>query len=142
MKKLFSITIVLIMLLILSIFASETKELKTKNTSFQLEIADSNIEHYKGLSNRNYLCGNCAMLFVFESSIQRNFVMREMMMPIDIIFIENNVITDIYKNLEPEGKDYEKNYYSSSKVNMVLEINANYSDKYNIEVGDKIEINY
>jgi uncharacterized membrane protein (UPF0127 family) len=142
MKKLFSISIFLIVLLTLSFFANETKVIKLKNTRFQLEIVDNNIGRYKGLSNRNYLCGNCAMLFVFKDSKPRNFVMREMMMPIDILFIENGVIIDIHKNLEPEGKDYNKNYYSSSKANMALEINANLTDKYKIKVGDKIKINY
>lgn len=141
MNKLVSIILVLISLLIIVFFADKTKEIKLKNTSFQLEIADSAREKYKGLSNRNYLCGNCAMLFVFEDSKTRSFVMREMMMPIDILFIDNNVITDIYRNLEPEGKEYDNYYRSSQAVDMVLEINANYSDRYDIKVGDRVKIN-
>lgn len=129
------------MLLFISVvFFLRPKEVKLNNTSFQVEIADTSEERYKGLSNRNYLCGNCAMLFVFNDSIERSFVMREMMMPIDIIFINNNVVTDIYKNLEPEDKDYSNYYNSSQAVDMVLEINANYSEKYNINTGDRINI--
>ena len=64
--------------------------------------------------------------------------MREMMMPIDIIFINNNVVVDIYKNAKPEGKNYNKHYKSAVACDMVLEVSANYSDKYDIEIGDKI----
>lgn len=140
MKKLLTIIFVLIILLIIVFFADKTKELKFENTSFQLEVVDSAREKYKGLSKRNYLCGNCAMLFVFKDSKERSFVMREMMMPIDMIFIEDNVVIDVYKNLEPEGKDYKNYYKSSGIVDKVLEINANYSDRYDIKVGDKIKI--
>jgi uncharacterized membrane protein (UPF0127 family) len=140
MKKLLSIIFILILLLIIVFLANKTKEAKFKNYSFQLEIADSASEKYKGLSNRNYLCGNCAMLFLFEEKKERTFVMREMMIPIDILFIDNGIIKDIYRNLEPEGKDYNNYYKSSGAVDKVLEINANYSDKYNINVGDKIII--
>lgn len=141
MNKLFSIIISLIILLIAIFFSYDAKEVQFQNISFQVETADSSAEHYTGLSNRNYLCGNCAMLFVFEDSIERSFVMREMMIPIDIVFINNNVVTDIYKNLEPEGEDYNSSYKSSGPVDTVLEINANYGDRYNIKVGDKVIIN-
>jgi hypothetical protein len=140
MNKPFLIISVLILLLISVFFINETDEVKLKNTIFQVEIADESNERHKGLSKRNYLCGNCAMLFVFEDSKPRIFVMREMMMPIDILFINNNIITDVYKNLEPEGKYYNNYYKSSSSANMVLEVNANYSDKYDIKVGDEISI--
>ncbi|HKK54144.1 MAG TPA: DUF192 domain-containing protein [Patescibacteria group bacterium] len=140
MNKLFLIIIVLILLLSTAFFVNKIDEVKIKNTIFQVEIADESNERQKGLSNRNYLCGNCAMLFVFEDSKPRTFVMREMMMPIDILFINNNIITDIYKDLEPEGKNYNNYYKSSSSANMVLEINANYSDRHDIKVGDEINI--
>ena len=129
------------MLLFISVvFFLRPKEVKLNNTSFQVEIADTSEERYKGLSNRNYLCGNCAMLFVFNDSIERSFVMREMMIPIDILFINNGVITDVYKNLNPEGKEYSSYYDSSGPVDMVLEINSNYSDSYNINVGDNVNV--
>jgi uncharacterized membrane protein (UPF0127 family) len=140
MKKFFLIIIALILLLTIVILADKTKEAKLKNIAFQLEIADSAREKYKGLSGRNYLCGDCAMLFVFEDTKERSFVMREMMIPIDILFINNGVITDVYKNLNPEGKEYSSYYDSSGPVDMVLEINSNYSDSYNINVGDNVNV--
>lgn len=140
MKRLFLIIIAIAFFLIIVFFVDKTKEVKFKNISFQSEIADTSRKQYKGLSNRNYLCGNCAMLFIFEDSKLRNFVMREMMMPIDILYINNGIVIDVYKNLEPEGKDYNNYYKSSSSVNTVLEINANYADKYNIKIGDTMKI--
>ncbi|MFP4514658.1 MAG: DUF192 domain-containing protein [Parcubacteria group bacterium] len=141
MNKLFLIITSLVIVSVAIFFSYETKEVQFENISFQAEIADSSAEHYNGLSNRNYLCGNCAMLFVFEDNTERSFVMREMMMPIDIVFINNNMVIDIHKDLKPEGKDYDNYYKSAGAVDMALEINANYSDKYNIKVGDKVIIN-
>jgi uncharacterized membrane protein (UPF0127 family) len=81
------------------------------------------------------------MLFVFKNSSSRSFVMRNMNFNLDIIFINDNKILNIEKNLEPEGRNYEDKYSSIGISDMVLEVEGEYSDKNNIERGDIILIN-
>ena len=81
------------------------------------------------------------MLFPFDNKQNHTFVMRDMMFPLDIIWIDENKIVKIDKNLPPEGHDFKKLYSSNQPVNNVLEVNAGFTDKKNIKVGDILEYN-
>ncbi len=108
----------------------------------EVEIAGTAETHYRGLSNRKNLCENCGMLFVFPDKKERTFVMRNMNFPLDIIWIDDDKIVKIDKNLPPEGKNPANNYNSGAPVNYVLEVNGGFADKNNIKTGNKITLNY
>lgn len=101
----------------------------------EVEIADSELEQYRGLSGRLSLKEGQGMLFVFSDYQNRRFVMRNMKFPLDIIFIKDSVVTEVRKNCPPEGSDPQKIYESGAKVNYVLEVPAGYANKYGIEAG-------
>lgn len=103
-----------------------------------VEIAGTAEKHYQGLSNRENLCENCGMLFVFPDKKERTFVMRDMNFPLDIIWIDDDKIVKIDKNLPSEGSNPKILYSSGQPVNYVLEVNAGFCDKNNIKIGDKI----
>lgn len=106
----------------------------------EIEIADTSEKKYLGLSNRDYLCSDCGMIFVFHDKDEREFVMREMEFNLDIIWISDGRIVKIDKDLPAEGEKYEKIYSSVTKVDMVLELNAGYCDGHGIKVGDIVEL--
>jgi hypothetical protein len=144
MKK---IKIVFVIILVLSffgffIFKNFSKEnnsairLKINNTIINLELAESEQEHYLGLSHRQYLEEGSGMLFLFNNKEKKSFVMRDMNFPLDIIFIDDNLVTDVYKNISFEKDKQNILYGSSQKINKALEVNAGFCDKYNIKVGD------
>jgi len=107
------------------------------NREIQLEIADTSEKRYLGLSYKEALCADCGMLFIFKEKRIPSFVMRDMKFPIDIIWIDDNKIIDINKNLLPEEPPYTK-YNPHEPINLVLEVNAGFSDKQNIKAGDEI----
>lgn len=107
----------------------------------KVEIAKTYEEKYNGLSNRENLCENCGMLFIFNEKNKQKFVMRDMNFPLDIIWINDNEIIKIDKNLQPEGSNPINLYNSEAPVNYVLEVNVGFSDKYNIRAGNKINYN-
>ncbi len=115
------------------------------NTKIKVEIADTPELQYQGLSNREELCDNCGMLFVFPDKQILTFVMRDMNFPLDIIWIDDNLsaqagkIVKINKNAIPEGSNPVMRYSSDMPVNYVLEINAGFCDGNGIEVGDSVE---
>lgn len=136
------IIILLIILCLASIFYIKIPRdraiLKANSCLFKIELANTPQQRYQGLSNRDYLCPDCGMLFLFEKKQELNFVMRNMNFPLDIIFIADRRILNIYHNLEPEGK-YPKNFYKSfGEADAVLEINANKAKECFLEVGDLI----
>ncbi len=106
-----------------------------------LELAESRGAISLGLGNRNKLGSDSGMLFIFSESDYYNFWMKDMRFPIDIIWIQGDIIIDISKNVFPEfGVNLEKMklYQPRQKANRVLEVNAGFADKNNIKIGDKI----
>jgi len=106
----------------------------------KVEIADQPASWYQGLSDRSRLCNSCGLLFVFPEEQIREFVMRRMNFPLDIVFINNERIIKIATNLPPEGLEPKIIYSSDQPVDQVLEIPANYCQKYNIKIGDPVFI--
>ena len=105
------------------------------------EIADDNEERTRGLMFRKILDENSGMLFVFDDEDFQTFWMKNTLIPLDIIFIDNNFrIVDI-KNAAPCEKDPCSLYQSSMPAKYVLEVNSRFSDKNNIRVQNMITIN-
>ncbi len=110
---------------------------------FNLEIATTPQKQQKGLSDRDSLSQNSAMLFVFPQSSLVTFWMKDMKFPIDIIFIHGDTVVSVAHNAPPptlENKDNLPLYKPDQPSDKVLEINAGLSEKYNIKKGDKVEI--
>lgn len=111
----------------------------------KVEIAKTPTEQARGLSNREILNDQEGMLFVYPDYKIRNFWMKKMQFSIDTIWISNDKIVGIEKNIPLfDGVDEEKikRYQSPVAVNYVLEVNAGFSDKNNIKVGDRVKITY
>lgn len=136
--------------LVSEIYPKNNKEIKTNNQSIskvkinnkiiKVEIADEPDERTRGLSYRDSLCDDCGMLFIFPEKKVKSFWMKDMNFPIDIIWIDDDQIVKIDKNLKPEGIMPKETYSSEVPVNYVLELNTNFSINYNIKIGDKIKI--
>lgn len=109
---------------------------KDSKISVNVEIADTNDEMVRGLMFRESLCDNCGMLFVFDDLDYRPFWMKNTLIPLDIIFIDDNfLITDI-KHAVPCTTEICDTY--SNKARYVLEVNEGFTKENNINVGDKI----
>lgn len=115
-------------------------------TRIYLDIADTQEERAQGLSGLTELNEDQGMLFVFEERAKRTFWMKGMLIPIDIVWISNGKVIEITENVpppDPETPDFELPRYSSSQeVDYVLEVNAGFSERNGIEVGDKIIFMY
>lgn len=116
---------------------------KIGDREFKVEIADTAYLRSQGLSGRESLPEDSGMLFVFGSSTVQTFWMKGMKFPLDIIWIQDERIVGIEKNVPPEPDKSAfslKIYNSPEAVNRVLEINAGLSEKYGFGAGDKIEL--
>ena len=105
-----------------------------------IKIAKTPLEQTRGLSNHPPLAENEGMLFEFPDKQIRRFWMKEMLFPLDIIWINDSRIINISKNLPPEGSTPIKIYSSITPADAVLEINAGVSDKYGFKTGDQVSI--
>lgn len=115
-----------------------------KDACFYTEIANNDDLRQKGLSSRENLPSDSAMLFVFNKSGVLNFWMKDMLFPLDLLWInEESKIVHIEKNLLPcslscPTYSSPKNPQSFSKY--VLEINGGLSEIHNFSIGDTVKI--
>jgi uncharacterized membrane protein (UPF0127 family) len=90
-----------------------------------------------GLMFRKSMDDAKGMLFIFDKSEEHSFWMKNTVMSLDIIFInENKEIVKIHKNTKP----FSTESLPSIKPSMyVVEVQAGFTDKYGIKEGDKID---
>lgn len=110
-----------------------------KLITIKVEIADDNQERDDGLMFREALGKNSGMLFVFEDEDYRSFWMKNTLIPLDILFINDDLeIVDI-KNAVPCKEDPCALYKSSAPARYALEINSNFTIENGVNTGDKLQ---
>jgi len=107
------------------------------NTVLELEIVQTQEEQQQGLSGRVALPENVGMLFVYEQATIPIFWMKDMNFSLDIVWIgEDKKIVHITENVAPET--YPQTFSPQAPVQYVLEVNANWTNRYSVSVGDKV----
>lgn len=121
-----------------------SKTAKINNITYKLLVAKTTQEQIKGLSGRDSLPKDTGMLFVFKDKGIYPFWMKNMKFPIDILFINDNQIVDIFENAQvPSAGQVDSDlpkYKSSQEANFVLELNAHEVSTQKIKKGDKITL--
>lgn len=120
---------------------TEKPKVKVGEVEVFVDIADTNSERQKGLSGQT-LEESEGMLFIFDQKdTLPSFWMKDMEIAIDIIWIDDEKVQKIDKNVQPEpgtpDQDLKK-YYPAGPVDQVLEVSAGFSEKNNIEVGNNV----
>jgi len=100
------------------------------------ELAATPAARSCGLSHRDELPQNHAMLFIFADFRPQTFWMKDTRIPLSIAFLDDSgKIIDI-QNMAPLRTDVE--YPSSGPVKYALEVNQGWFKKYDIEVGTPV----
>jgi hypothetical protein len=105
-----------------------------------VEIADTKETLEKGLSERLHLPKKHGMLFIFPTAGKYGFWMPNMNFPIDLFWIrEDGYIVGIEESMQPE-KDLKnpRYYHPPEPICYVLEVNAGFAKKHNLEVGQEV----
>ena len=102
-----------------------------------IQIADNNAERAEGLMWRKYMPENEGMLFIFGDQELLTFWMKNTYIPLDMVFAnKEGKIVRIYPDAAPLS---EASISSNRPAKYVVELNAGFCAKYDINVGDKIE---
>jgi uncharacterized membrane protein (UPF0127 family) len=107
-------------------------------------VADSTGERYVGLSNTTSLPPDAGMLFVFPRADERAFVMRDMAIPLDIIFVgANGTVTAVHSApAPPPGTPESELARYTGRAQFVLEVNRGWAAAHNVSVGDRVRVTY
>ena len=103
-------------------------------------LAQTEQEREFGLSGFDAIKSNQGMLFIFDMAQKPSFWMKDMKFPIDIIWINNNQVVDITKDLPVQYDSNLTRYFPNVDVDRVLEVNAGWCEKHNVNIGDGVEI--
>jgi uncharacterized membrane protein (UPF0127 family) len=99
--------------------------------------AISSEQHSKGLSGIVYLPSSEGMLFEFPYENLWNFWMKDMLIPIDIVWINKDmVVVHIEERVDPDT--YPQSFGPSQNSLYVVELASGVVEKTNLKVGDKI----
>lgn len=144
MKRLISLIIAITIIIVITVIYSRIPSrkildlIRINGTEISVEVVKSPRDIEKGLGGRSKLSDKEGMLFIMPSYDRHTFWMKDMKFPIDIIWIDKEVIVDISKNIPVEKRIPLSIYQPQKPVNFVLELNSGFSDKYRIRVGDKV----
>lgn len=107
--------------------------------SLTLELATTTTARERGLSGRESLPEDRAMLFVFEKPEQYGFWMKDMQIPIDIFWLDDKgQVVYLMENVSPET--YPTVFYSPTPARYVLETNAGFAREHSIATGTLLEL--
>ena len=105
---------------------------------FSVEVSDTKELLEKGLSGHKPLENDGGMLFIFSKSDKHGFWMKDMLFPIDIIWMDSSWrIIHIEKSLTPDT--YPKIFTPQSDSMYVLEISSGESENLGLNVGDDVQ---
>lgn len=108
-----------------------------------VEIVETPEAKRKGLAGREKLADNEGMLFDFRNVANKKpaFWMKDMKFDIDIIWIKENTVIGIERNVPPPQSSFDRLplYQPPSEIDFVLEVNGGWSELYIANVGSKIK---
>jgi uncharacterized membrane protein (UPF0127 family) len=113
-------------------------ELLTINgNKIRIEIAKSSQKKSEGLCCRDSLPDDHGMLFVYDQPGDYRFWMKDTKIPLDMIWIDSNKkIVHIEEDVQPSS--YPKSFGSNDPAQYVLETNAGFVKKYQIQKRDNV----
>ena len=157
-KYLWVAGIILVIIIMLFVFPDILKEEKSKEVYYMfqkegeltisdstnvrkavidIEIADTDYDRQLGLMKRVSMEEKQGMLFIFPDDATQSFWMRNTLISLDMLFINSNkAIVTIHKNTKILS---DQSYPSTAPARYVLEVIGGFTNKHNIQVGDKID---
>ena len=102
-------------------------------------IANKPKEWVLGLMYVRRLDRNAGLLMILPPA-KVAIWMKNMLMPIDCIYINKKEVVRVYKNLPPCRTKNCKKYYSKLLVNIILEVNAGTAKRYGIKKNDEVSL--
>lgn len=111
--------------------------------TIQLEVATTPQQQARGLMFRTSLEPDRGMLFLFQPPRRTSFWMKNTLIPLDMIFLNQGKVVDIIANVPPCEDDPCPTYGPGDiLVDSVLELPAGRAAELGLETGDRLEIEF
>lgn len=118
--------------------SSVQREVRTAPT-IQFEIVRTVEEQSRGLSGRAEIPHQYGMLFVFPTSQPLSFWMKDMLVPIDMLWLsEDGTVLGIEESVSPDS--FPATFHPPVPVRLVLEMHAGEAQLLGITKGSRIAL--
>jgi uncharacterized membrane protein (UPF0127 family) len=107
-----------------------------------VEVADTDLTRARGLMYRSTLPSDQGMLFVFPDSEERTFWMKNTLIPLDMLFFDENRRLVNVQHAVPCRADPCTLYASDDKARYVVELNAGAAARLGVKPGDMLRIGH
>lgn len=115
--------------------------LKVNRASVVVEVADTVASQVQGLSGRSSLAPDRGMLFVYPDQQVRNFWMKDMRFPIDVVWIADSKVVGVEESVPHQSDDGEVvRFTPDAPADMALEVNAGWIRDNGIATGDSVSV--
>jgi len=145
-KKIIFIILLPIILITIGLILLESRNKKEgkvcfKNNCFKVELAVTPEEQKQGLMFRKNLDQDEGMLFVFKEEEEYLFWMKDTLIPLDIIWInQNKEVVFISENTQPCSENDCNSINPDKKAQYVLELKGGRVRDIGLKIGDKMDI--
>ncbi|MGH7998542.1 MAG: DUF192 domain-containing protein [Brasilonema sp.] len=110
-------------------------------TKIQLEVAQTPQQQQMGLMYRSTLPDNRGMLFQFPSPIKAGFWMKNVPVPLDMVFMLDGKVQYIAASVPPCNSDPCSTYSPQTAFNQVIELRSGRAAQLGLKVGSYVKIN-
>lgn len=106
--------------------------------SIRVTVVDTPEARAQGLSGKDMLGSNEGMLFIFPEDGMYGFWMKDMLFPIDIVWISaDKKVVHIDKNVSPDT--YPQVFEPPFPIRYVLELPAGSAEEYTVVPGSQVD---
>lgn len=116
-----------------------------EGTKLFVAVANTDESRQQGLSGQPQLADDQGMLFDFKNA-ERNkpgFWMKEMLFSLDMIWIRDNTVIDITKNVPLPVPNAALSslplYFPSQPIDTVVEVSAGWCERHGVSMGAKLK---
>ena len=128
-------------LLMTDLASADSLAAELAGESFNLEVADDPDERRQGLMGRTELKQNTGMLFDFPPDITPAIWMRNMHIPLDLIYLDEQArITHLFRQVPPCKAVPCTLYRADRPLRFVIEVPAGTIDRLDLEPGDTVDL--
>jgi hypothetical protein len=115
------------------------KSVELAGQTVTVSVADTPALREQGLSGRTSLAENEGMLFVFDEDGMYTFWMKDMLIPIDIVWLdEDGTVVTVAPQVSPGS--FPEVFSPTRLARYALELPAGWTSAHFVSVGDKIRL--
>lgn len=121
-----------------------TAKVKFSELTVTAQVPLSTDLQAKGLGGRTSLADDEGMIWIYPAASEYSFWMKDMVIPLDFLWIKSGVIVDITADVQPPAPGQSSAdlpiLRPREPVTTILEVPAGFAARHQLSIGDPVEV--